>query len=114
MRIGQYYMQTFVGGNTSECSEFDQIIHNFSEQQVDDCRSFLYSGFLILATIFLFLLNWLISKQITQEYRTYKALKSLQNTSPSTPSANSIEIPNIPHPSATPQSANLISFSSST
>ncbi|CAI2369084.1 unnamed protein product [Moneuplotes crassus] len=87
MRIGQYYMQTFVGGNTSECSEFDQIIQSFSEQQVDETRNFFYLGFLILAIIFLCFLNKLIFKLIVQEYGTYKGLKSFAKKNSSSSSA---------------------------
>ncbi|CAI2375456.1 unnamed protein product [Moneuplotes crassus] len=35
MRIGQHFMPTFKGNDTSHCSEFDEIIHSFSERPVD-------------------------------------------------------------------------------
>ncbi|CAI2378443.1 unnamed protein product [Moneuplotes crassus] len=116
MRIGQYYMQTFVGGNTSECSEFDQIIHSFSEQKVDERKNVFYLGFLILAIIFLCFLYKSIIKLIIQEYRTYKDLKLLENISPptSSTSSNPIEIPNRSYPSHAPQSHNPLSSPSST
>ncbi|CAI2378126.1 unnamed protein product [Moneuplotes crassus] len=35
MRVGQFFMPTFKGNDTSNCTEFDEIIHSFSEQSED-------------------------------------------------------------------------------
>ncbi|CAI2364993.1 unnamed protein product [Moneuplotes crassus] len=85
MRVGQYFITNFQGNDTSQCSEFDNVIISLSEQPVDPriVLSPLVFYFIILAILFganyyLFLLilkEWQITDKL---YHSIKS-KATQN-----------------------------------
>ncbi|CAI2377788.1 unnamed protein product [Moneuplotes crassus] len=74
MRIGQFFMPTFKGNDTSDCSEFDEIIHSFSEQSDSFWRDFWTLIFEILCVIVLALLIRKSSQLLFDEWEIYKDL----------------------------------------
>ncbi|CAI2376431.1 unnamed protein product [Moneuplotes crassus] len=98
MRIGQYFIPTFQGNDTSQCSEFDDVIISLSEQPVDPRidLSPLVCYFIILAVLvgasYYFFLLVLKEWQITDKlYRSSKSeatqnevlIEASQNINPS-------------------------------
>ncbi|CAI2377979.1 unnamed protein product [Moneuplotes crassus] len=89
MRIGQFFMPTFKGNDTSNCSEFDEIIHSFSEQSEDFWRDFGPLIFKLLTLVALILLIRKSFKLAKQEWSMYKTLTN--------PSLNHQSLNNNPH-----------------
>ncbi|CAI2376491.1 unnamed protein product [Moneuplotes crassus] len=86
MRIGQYFMPTFEGNDTSHCSQFDDIIISLSEQPVDpspDYRSLLLKLSMI---VILLALNLVAFQLLVQEFEIFEDLcQVIQSSQPSQP-----------------------------
>ncbi|CAI2372896.1 unnamed protein product [Moneuplotes crassus] len=78
MRIGQYFMPTFVGNDTSNCSKYDEIIHSFSDQPVDPGIDWTSLCVKLTITLALAFLNYLCFKLILQEWEKTQELYQLQ------------------------------------
>ncbi|CAI2376415.1 unnamed protein product [Moneuplotes crassus] len=76
MRIGKYFMPTFEGNDTSDCSEIDGIIRNFSEQPVDpriDCLLFFRTLIVFIALV---CANYFCFPLLSEEWEKSKILYS--------------------------------------
>ncbi|CAI2375983.1 unnamed protein product [Moneuplotes crassus] len=72
MRIAQYFMPTFVGNDTSNCSQFDDIIISFSEQPIDpslDLKPLLVKLTIIMI---LLILNFVAFKLLAREFKIFE------------------------------------------
>ncbi|CAI2375887.1 unnamed protein product [Moneuplotes crassus] len=72
MRIGQYFMPTFKGNDTSNCSQFDDIIISFSEQPIDpslDLKPLLVKLSIIMI---LLILNFVAFKLLAREFKIFE------------------------------------------
>ncbi|CAI2375188.1 unnamed protein product [Moneuplotes crassus] len=80
MRIGQYFMPTFIGNDTSDCSKFDEIIKSFSEQPVDLGES--WHSLFIRLTILKALVggNYICYTLALQEWRRYHTLRDISSS----------------------------------
>ncbi|CAI2376168.1 unnamed protein product [Moneuplotes crassus] len=79
MRIGQYFMPTFVGNDTSNCSEYDQIIHSFSEQPVDPGIDWTSLCVKLTITLALAVMNYLCLELVLQEWKKTQELYQPQS-----------------------------------
>ncbi|CAI2376312.1 unnamed protein product [Moneuplotes crassus] len=79
MRIGQYFMPTFVGNDTSNCSEYDEIIRSFSEQPVDPGIDWTSLCIKLTITLALTVLNYLFLKLVFREWKKTQRLFQLQS-----------------------------------
>ncbi|CAI2376334.1 unnamed protein product [Moneuplotes crassus] len=79
MRIGQYFMPTFLGNDTSNCSEYDQTIQSFSEQPVDPGIDWTPLCVKLTITLALAVVNYLCFKLVLQEWKKTQELYQPQS-----------------------------------
>ncbi|CAI2375916.1 unnamed protein product [Moneuplotes crassus] len=72
MRICQYFMPTFVGNDTSNCSEFDGIIRSFSEQPIDPGIDWISLCIKLIVLTVLIGANYFVYNLTMKEYKKYQ------------------------------------------
>ncbi|CAI2376534.1 unnamed protein product [Moneuplotes crassus] len=80
MRIAQYFMPTFVGNDTSNCSQFDDIIINFSEQRIDPGINFTPLVMKLAILLILLVSIYIAFNRLHQEWETYKSHRNSLHT----------------------------------
>ncbi|CAI2376533.1 unnamed protein product [Moneuplotes crassus] len=80
MRIAQYFMPTFVGNNTSNCSQFDDIIISFSEQPIDPVINFTPLVMKLAILLILLVSIYIAFNRLRKEWETYKSHRNSLHT----------------------------------
>ncbi|CAI2376468.1 unnamed protein product [Moneuplotes crassus] len=76
MRIAQYFMPTFKGNDTSNCSQFDDIMISFSEQPTDPGVNYIPLLMKLIIIMILSVSIHISSTLLLHEWETYKLQRS--------------------------------------